>query len=75
MLLRLKRLIFGSPIPTSREPHERLNKVRALAVFSSDALSSVAYGTEAIMKVLIVDGTSALSLTLPIAMAILRLHS
>jgi amino acid transporter len=72
-LLRLKRLVLGSPIPTSHEPHERLNKVSALAVFSSDALSSVAYGTEEIMKVLIVAGTSALSLTLPIATAIVVL--
>jgi amino acid transporter len=69
----LKRLVLGSPIPTSREPHERLNKVRALAVFSSDALSSVAYGTEEIMKVLILAGTSAISLTLPIATAIVVL--
>jgi amino acid transporter len=72
-VLRLKRLVLGSPIPTSREPHERLNKVRALAVFSSDALSSVAYGTEEIMKVLVLAGTSALSLTLPIATAIVVL--
>ena len=45
--------------PTAREAHERLNKLRALAVFSSDALSSVAYGGEEIMKVLILARRSA----------------
>src|SRR3977135_61244 len=35
-----RRAILGTPIPTSLESHERLNKLRALAVFSSDALSS-----------------------------------
>src|SRR5262249_19080361 len=62
---RVKHLLLGTPIPTAREAHERLNKVRALAVFSSDALSSVAYGGEEIMKVLILAGAGALALTLP----------
>ena len=53
---RVKHLVLGTPIPTAREVHERLNKVRALAVFSSDALSSVAYATEEIMKVLVLAG-------------------
>ncbi len=70
---RLKRLVVGSPIPTAREAHERLNKLRALAVFSSDALSSVAYGGEEIMKVLILAGLGALSLTLPISGVIVLL--
>ncbi len=64
---RLKRILVGSPIPTAREAHERLTKVKALAVFSSDALSSVAYATEEIMKVLILAGVGVLSLTLPIS--------
>src|SRR5579871_6375512 len=53
---RLKRVLLGNPIPTAGEVHERLNKIRALAVFSSDALSSVAYATEEIMKVLVLAG-------------------
>jgi amino acid transporter len=65
-----KHLVLGAPIPTSREAHERLNKARALAVFSSDALSSVAYATEEIMKVLILAGAGLLSLTLPISLLI-----
>src|SRR5712671_1423461 len=46
-----KHFVLGSPIPTARESRERLTKVKALAVFSSDALSSVAYASEEIMKV------------------------
>src|ERR1700716_3629010 len=45
-LQRAKHLLLGSPIPTARESLERLSKAKALAVFSSDALSSVAYATE-----------------------------
>ena len=70
---RVKHLVLGTPIPTAREGQERLNKVRALAVFSSDALSSVAYGGEEIMKVLILAGAGALALTLPISTVIVLL--
>jgi amino acid transporter len=73
ILHRLKHVVLGNPIPTAREAHERLNKIRALAVFSSDALSSVAYGSEEIMKVLVLAGAAALSLTLPIAAVIVLL--
>lgn len=70
---RLKRVFIGNPIPTEREAHERLTKTKALAVFSSDALSSVAYATEEIMKVLVLGGLGLLSLTLPISLAIVAL--
>jgi amino acid transporter len=53
--------------------HERLDKVRALAVFASDPISSNAYATEAIMSVLILLGSQALSLTLPIGLAVAAL--
>ena len=46
---RLKRLLIGSPLSTADAAHERLNKIKALAVLSSDALSSVAYATEAVL--------------------------
>ncbi len=69
----VRRLLIGPPIPTAHEVHERLSKVKALAVFSSDALSSVAYATEEIMRVLILAGTAALALTLPISLAIVVL--
>jgi len=53
--------------------HERLTKIKALAVFSSDALSSVAYATEEIMLVLILAGTAAVGLAWPIALGIATL--
>lgn len=65
-----KRFIIGEPFPTSREAHERLDKVRGLAVFASDPISSNAYATEAIMHVLIVLGSGALAMTLPLGMAV-----
>ncbi len=48
----LKRLLVGTPIRTARLAHERLTRKTALAVFSSDALSSTAYATEEILLVL-----------------------
>ena len=70
---RAKHLLLGNPIPTARESHERLTKLKALAVFSSDALSSVAYATEEIMKVLVLVGVGVLYLTLPISGVIVLL--
>ncbi|MBI2887698.1 MAG: APC family permease [Chloroflexi bacterium] len=66
----LKRALIGSPIATEREIHERLSKTKALAVFSSDCLSSVAYAIEEIMRVLLLGGVALLSLTFPIALMI-----
>jgi amino acid transporter len=65
-----KHILIGKPFPSSMDVHERLNKVRALAVFASDPISSNAYATEAIMSVLIVLGSQALSLTMPIGLAV-----
>jgi hypothetical protein len=47
----LKRVLLGTPLPSSQAPHERLTKVTGLAVLSSDALSSVAYATDAMLAV------------------------
>jgi len=69
-LSRLKRVFLGSPLPTAQSRHERLAKTTALAVFASDALSSVAYATEEILLVLVLAGTVALSYSLPISIAI-----
>lgn len=69
----IKRALIGEPFPTSREIHERLDKVRGLAVFASDPISSNAYATEAIMSVLIVLGSGALAMTLPLAMGVATL--
>ena len=70
---RLKRLLVGMPLPTAQSRHERLDKPTALAVFASDALSSVAYATEEILLVLALAGTIALSYSLPIGIAIAAL--
>jgi amino acid transporter len=70
---RLKRLLVGTPLPTAQARHERLGKATALAVFASDALSSVAYATEEILLVLMVAGSVALSYSLPIGFAIVIL--
>ena len=67
---RLKQLLVGTPLPTAQFRHERLGKSTGLAVFASDALSSVAYATEEILLVLILAGTAALSYSLPIGIAI-----
>lgn len=72
-LTEVKRVLIGEPFPTSREIHERLDKIRGLAVFASDPISSNAYATEAIMSVLIVLGSGALRLTLPLALAVATL--
>lgn len=73
MLLRLRRAFIGTPLPSASILHERLSKIQALAVFSSDALSSVAYATEEILLVLVVAGTAALDLSLPISLIIVTL--
>ncbi len=65
-LTGLKRLLVGSPISTAHAEHERLSRVTGLAVLSSDALSSVAYATEEILRVVMVGGAAALSLATPV---------
>jgi amino acid transporter len=67
---RLKNYLLGPPLATSRLIHERLRKLIALAVFSSDAISSTAYGTEQIMLILVAAGALATRLAFPIALAI-----
>lgn len=69
----IRRLLLGDPLASSQMIHERLSRVKALAVFSSDALSSVAYATEEILFVLAAAGTAALNLSIPIALAIATL--
>jgi amino acid transporter len=66
----LKRTLVGNPISSEQAQHERLNKKTALAVFSSDALSSVAYSTEAILLVLLAAGSIAIGYLVPIVIGI-----
>lgn len=70
---QVRSLILGPPLPSQQMVHERLTKLKALAVLSSDALSSVAYATEQILVYLVPAGVVAYTTSLPIAGAILFL--
>ncbi len=67
---RLRRLLIGKPIPSSKAHDERLGPLLGLPVFSSDAMSSVAYATEAILAVLVLGGSGAIHMQFPITLAI-----
>jgi amino acid transporter len=69
----LKRWLVGAPIHSELEVHERLSKRKALAVFSSDALSSVAYTPQETLVILLAAGTAALVWNLPISIAVVAL--
>lgn len=71
----LKRTLVGPAMPLAQARHERLGKSVALAVFASDALSSVAYATEEILLVLVLAGSIALGYSLPIALGIAALFA
>ncbi|MFM1900772.1 MAG: hypothetical protein RLZZ216_1348 [Cyanobacteriota bacterium] len=64
---------FGRPLPRAAAVGERLPNFEALPILSSDALSSVAYATEAALGVLILGGSAALGLSVPITLAIIAL--
>lgn len=66
----VKRLLVGRRIPSNRLEHTLMPKILALPVFSSDALSSVAYATEEIMVVLLAASLTATHLVMPIAIGI-----
>jgi len=70
---KLKRILIGRPMKSTEIEGEKLSKLKALAVLSSDALSSVAYGTEQILIVLMAAGFSALWYSIPISFAVLGL--
>ena len=70
MLSALKRLVVGQPLATAQARHERLSKSTGLAIFASDNLSSVAYASEEILRVLLLAGVGALDLASPIGIAI-----
>ena len=69
-LARARGVLFGRPLSNYEEMEERLPKKKALAIFSSDPISSSAYATEEILRVLVLAGAGALLLSLPIAAAI-----
>ena len=66
----IKRFLVGNPLTSEMASHERISKTKALAVLSSDALSSVAYATEEILIPLAAFGAAAVAWSIPIALTI-----
>ncbi|HWJ77342.1 MAG TPA: APC family permease [Niallia sp.] len=73
MITTIKRFFIGRPLKTTDLGEQKLNKKKALAILSSDALSSVAYGPEQILIVLATVGAVAYWYSLPIAVGVLIL--
>src|SRR4029078_1995412 len=67
---RMRQALFGRALSIHEDIAERLSKKKALAIFTSDAISSSAYATEEILRVLVLAGAGALLLSLPIAIGI-----
>lgn len=63
----LKRLLVGKPLKSAENDEHKLTRFAALALLSSDALSSIAYGTEQIVVVLVALSAAAIWYSLPIA--------
>lgn len=66
----LRRLLLGPPLPTHEMPHQTVGKFVGLAVFASDVLSSVAYATEEMLRILAVAGVFYFGLSIPLSAAI-----
>jgi amino acid transporter len=75
--MNIKHVLIGRPLSNQEAPHQTISKTVGLAVFASDALSSVAYATQEILVVLagaaVLVGTGVFSISIPIAMAIVTL--
>jgi amino acid transporter len=69
-LTRVRGVVFGRPLSSEEEVTERLSNPKALAIFSSDAISSSAYATEEILRVLVLAGAAALFMSIYVSMAI-----
>ncbi|MGH2367677.1 MAG: APC family permease, partial [Chloroflexota bacterium] len=70
---RVRRTLIGAPIRSEHESHERLSKLKGIAAFGTDNISSSAYATEELMRVLAVAGVGALALTMPLTIAVVLL--
>lgn len=73
MWRKIRTFLIGEHLATKAILHERLTNPQGLAIFGSDALSSTAYATEEILRVVGTVGTAALFMTLPITFAIVAL--
>jgi amino acid transporter len=70
VLAKVRAALFGRPLSIHEEIGERLSKIKALAIFSSDAISSSAYATEEILRVLVLAGAAALFASIQVSIAI-----
>ncbi|MFK3985442.1 APC family permease [Micromonospora sp. NPDC050397] len=73
LLAPLRRGVLGPPLASTAVLQERMRKLIALPVLSSDLLSSVAYGPEAMLAILVLAGSSALGLSLPLTAVLVLL--
>ena len=73
MWSKIGSTLLGTRLPSSRAPKERLSNIAAMAILSSDVLSSVAYATEELLVVLVLGGTIALQYAMPISIVIVAL--
>ncbi len=73
MITRFWNLLIGSPLATHEFAHKKLNKLRALAAFSPDALSSIAYANQEIFLALVAAGSAGLAFSFPIGVCIVAL--
>jgi amino acid transporter len=69
-IARVRFIVFGKPLTNAQDIEERLSKKLALPIFSSDAISSSAYATDEILKVLVLASVIALSWSIWVAAAI-----
>jgi amino acid transporter len=67
---RIRTALFGRPLSIYDEVRERLGVIPGLSIFGSDNISSSAYATEEIMRVLALAGAGALAITMPITIGI-----
>jgi hypothetical protein len=70
LFARVKAVVLGRPLSSESEHEERLSKVKALAIFSSDAISSSAYATEEIIRAFILAGAALLAFQYAVEVAI-----
>jgi hypothetical protein len=73
MFSSFKKFLIGRPLKSTDLGEQKLNKTKALAVLSSDALSSVAYGPEQVLIVLVTLGATAFWYSIPIGIGVLIL--
>jgi amino acid transporter len=66
----MRRLLIGHPLATERIEHEKLGRLGGLAVFAADAVSSVAYGPEEVLIVLVAAGSRGLGYGVPVVVGI-----